>query len=62
MNRFDIARLGQFFYVSDIRRAWPTPLTHAGTPADITKDAERHYFQLTIEEARELAAHLNANA
>jgi hypothetical protein len=60
-NRFDLCRLNQFFYVTDVRRTIPYVLTHAGTPADINNASERHYFQLTLEEAKELAAHLNAS-
>lgn len=59
-NRFDIARLGQFFYVWDATRTWPTPLTDQGTAANIDNPQERRFFQLPLEEAKALSAKLNA--
>lgn len=60
MDRFNIVKLNNLFFVTDSRAVNLKALTPSGRPADITRADEVQYFQMEQGAAQALADELNA--
>ena len=59
MERYNMIKLGNGFFVTDSRSTILKALTHDGTTADINNPAQTKYFNLTQAQAEALENHLN---
>jgi hypothetical protein len=59
MTRYNYIKLNNHFFVTDSRSMYLNALNHHGQPANALDPTEAKYFQLTQDEARALADHLN---
>ena len=59
MDRFNIVKLNNLFFVTDSTFGTLKALTPSGRPADITRPADVQYFQMTQDVAQDVADLLN---
>lgn len=59
MDRFNIVKLNDLFFVTDSTLSTLKALTPSGRPADITRPGDVQYFQMDRDTAQDVADILN---